>query len=133
MPIDKEKLRDFFRRSSDPQGSGVKGPGVAVAAGAALGLIGKALKGDNTLRKRERAAKKLQRAEAIKTTRPKRAAKLTERAAKLTNKANNNNAKSPLGKLQAAAQAQMPKNLSDFNKGKENIKIQGGLKKTYGN
>ena len=45
MPIDKEKLRDFFRRSSDPQGSGVKGPGVAVAAGAALGLIGKALKG----------------------------------------------------------------------------------------
>jgi len=45
MPIDKEKLRDFFRRSSDPQGSGIKGPGVALAAGAAVAGIGKALKG----------------------------------------------------------------------------------------
>jgi hypothetical protein len=45
MPIDKEKLRDFFRRSSDPQGSGVKGPGVAVAASALVAGIGKAIKG----------------------------------------------------------------------------------------
>ena len=84
---------------------------------------------ERALSQEKRAAKKLQRADVLKEVRPKRSEKLKAKAAKLTTKAKINKAKSPLGKLQAAANAKMPKNLSDFNKGNENLKIQGGLKK----
>ena len=84
---------------------------------------------ERALSQEKRAAKKLQRADMLKEVRPKRSEKLKAKAAKLITKAKINKAKSPLGKLQAAANAQMPKNLSDFNKGNENLKIQGGLKK----
>jgi cytochrome c556 len=84
---------------------------------------------ERALSQEKRAAKKLQRADILKEVRPKRSEKLKAKAAKLTTKAKINKAKSPLGKLQTAASAKMPKNLSDLNKGKENLKIQGGLKK----
>lgn len=91
-------------------------------------------------RQLNRADRKSARAASMQNTRPVRAAKLAAKASRLRSKAASNieaseeikksKQQSPVYRgLKNAAMSQMPKNLSDLNKGKKDTKIKGGLNK----